>query len=91
MFFRLSSDEEEGNSEEEPDKKKEGEGEEEEEQDVDEEAEMDKKLAELKAEEVAELKRYDTKLVRITVFFLLRIFKKILPPFVAGRVSFKFQ
>lgn len=66
LFFSLSSDEEEGNSDEEPDKKtqKEEEGGED-----DDEEEMERKLAELKAEEVSELKRY----VRITVFFLLWI------------------
>lgn len=47
MDFSLSSDE----GEEEPDKKEEEEAE-------DEEEEMERKLAELKAEEVAELKRY---------------------------------
>ncbi|KAI3368731.1 hypothetical protein L3Q82_025716 [Scortum barcoo] len=52
--INLSSDEEEGNSEEEPDKK--GEDEEEE--------EMERKLAELKAEEVAELKRKKKKLLK---------------------------
>lgn len=60
FVFSLSSDEEEGNSEEEPDvKKKEEEEDKEEKEDDDEEEEMEMKLAELKAEEVAELKRYD--------------------------------
>ena len=48
--FSLSSDEEK-----EPDERKEKQGQEEEEE---EEEEMERKLAELKAEEVAELKRY---------------------------------
>lgn len=48
LSFSLSSDEEENNSEEEPDNKRE----------EDEEEEMERKLTELKAEEVAELKRY---------------------------------
>lgn len=52
FVFSLSTDEEE----EDQDKEKKKEEEEEE----DEEEEMEKKLAELKAEEVAELKRYDT-------------------------------
>lgn len=64
----MSSDEEKGDFEDEPEKKKKKEGEEEEEED--EEKEMENKLAELKAEEVSELKRYDTKLFRITIFFL---------------------
>ncbi|XP_070765007.1 pre-rRNA 2'-O-ribose RNA methyltransferase FTSJ3 isoform X2 [Enoplosus armatus] len=54
----LNSDEDGGNSEEEPDKKKR------EEEEEDEEAEMDKKLAELKAEELAELKRKKRKLLK---------------------------
>ncbi|CAJ1060680.1 pre-rRNA 2'-O-ribose RNA methyltransferase FTSJ3 [Xyrichtys novacula] len=59
--INLSTDEEEGNSEEEPEvKKKEGEEAEEE----DEEEEMERKLAELKAEEVAELKRKKRKLLK---------------------------
>ncbi|XP_070765006.1 pre-rRNA 2'-O-ribose RNA methyltransferase FTSJ3 isoform X1 [Enoplosus armatus] len=56
--LNLSSDEDGGNSEEEPDKKKR------EEEEEDEEAEMDKKLAELKAEELAELKRKKRKLLK---------------------------
>ncbi|XP_018528720.1 pre-rRNA 2'-O-ribose RNA methyltransferase FTSJ3 [Lates calcarifer] len=61
----LSSDEEEGNSEEEPDvKKKEEEEDKEEKEDDDEEEEMEMKLAELKAEEVAELKRKKRKLLK---------------------------
>ncbi|GAA6214134.1 pre-rRNA processing protein FTSJ3 [Lates japonicus] len=59
----LSSDEEEGNSEEEPDMKKKEEDKEEKEDD-DEEEEMEMKLAELKAEEVAELKRKKRKLLK---------------------------
>uniref|UniRef100_A0A8C4P172 pre-rRNA processing protein FTSJ3 n=1 Tax=Dicentrarchus labrax TaxID=13489 RepID=A0A8C4P172_DICLA len=59
LLFRLSSDEEGGNSDEEPDKKKAAQQEEE-----DEEAEMETKLAELKAEEVAELKRKKRKLLK---------------------------
>ncbi|XP_042340099.1 pre-rRNA 2'-O-ribose RNA methyltransferase FTSJ3 isoform X2 [Plectropomus leopardus] len=59
--INLSSDEEKGDSDEEPEKKKQAEGEEEEE---DEEEEMVKKLAELKAEEVAELKRKKRKLLK---------------------------
>ncbi|XP_026161232.1 pre-rRNA 2'-O-ribose RNA methyltransferase FTSJ3 isoform X2 [Mastacembelus armatus] len=55
----LSSDEEESNSEEEQDKKMTKEEEEE-----DEEEEMERKLAELKAEEVAELKRKKRKLLK---------------------------
>uniref|UniRef100_A0A8C4IXY5 pre-rRNA processing protein FTSJ3 n=1 Tax=Dicentrarchus labrax TaxID=13489 RepID=A0A8C4IXY5_DICLA len=57
--IKLSSDEEGGNSDEEPDKKKAAQQEEE-----DEEAEMETKLAELKAEEVAELKRKKRKLLK---------------------------
>nr|XP_046248396.1 pre-rRNA 2'-O-ribose RNA methyltransferase FTSJ3 [Scatophagus argus] len=57
--INLSSDEEEGGSEDEADHKKEQKQEEE-----DEEAEMEKKLAELKAEEVAELKRKKRKLLK---------------------------
>ncbi|XP_068563516.1 pre-rRNA 2'-O-ribose RNA methyltransferase FTSJ3 [Cebidichthys violaceus] len=57
--INLSSDEEKEDLEEEPDKKKK-EGEEEE----DDEEEMEKKLAELKAEEVAELKRKKRKLLK---------------------------
>uniref|UniRef100_A0A4W6FBB7 pre-rRNA processing protein FTSJ3 n=1 Tax=Lates calcarifer TaxID=8187 RepID=A0A4W6FBB7_LATCA len=61
----ISSDEEEGNSEEEPDvKKKEEEEDKEEKEDDDEEEEMEMKLAELKAEEVAELKRKKRKLLK---------------------------
>ncbi|XP_038571727.1 pre-rRNA 2'-O-ribose RNA methyltransferase FTSJ3 [Micropterus salmoides] len=56
--INLSSDEEQDNSEEEPEKKKKAEEEE------DEEAEMENKLAELKAEEVAELKRKKKKLLK---------------------------
>uniref|UniRef100_A0A8C3AVT9 pre-rRNA processing protein FTSJ3 n=1 Tax=Cyclopterus lumpus TaxID=8103 RepID=A0A8C3AVT9_CYCLU len=59
--INLSSDEEKGGFEDEPDKKKKKEGEEEEE---DEEKEMEKKLAELKAEEVSELKRKKKKLLK---------------------------
>ncbi|KAM6938063.1 pre-rRNA 2'-O-ribose RNA methyltransferase FTSJ3 [Lycodopsis pacificus] len=59
--INLSSDEEKEDSEEEPDKKKKKAGEEEEEDD---EEEMEKKLAELKAEEVAELKRKKRKLLK---------------------------
>uniref|UniRef100_A0A3Q3L8G0 pre-rRNA processing protein FTSJ3 n=1 Tax=Mastacembelus armatus TaxID=205130 RepID=A0A3Q3L8G0_9TELE len=55
----ISSDEEESNSEEEQDKKMTKEEEEE-----DEEEEMERKLAELKAEEVAELKRKKRKLLK---------------------------
>uniref|UniRef100_A0A8C4IYI4 pre-rRNA processing protein FTSJ3 n=1 Tax=Dicentrarchus labrax TaxID=13489 RepID=A0A8C4IYI4_DICLA len=55
----INSDEEGGNSDEEPDKKKAAQQEEE-----DEEAEMETKLAELKAEEVAELKRKKRKLLK---------------------------
>uniref|UniRef100_A0A8C9WY41 pre-rRNA processing protein FTSJ3 n=1 Tax=Sander lucioperca TaxID=283035 RepID=A0A8C9WY41_SANLU len=58
--INLSSDEEKGASEDEPDKKKEKQGGEED----DEEEEMEKKLAELKAEEVAELKRKKRKLLK---------------------------
>lgn len=59
-IFSLSSDEEED----EPDMKEEKEEREEEEEDDDnEEEEMERKLAELKAEEVAELKRYATGLL----------------------------
>lgn len=57
MFFSLSSGEEGDNSEAETDKKNKRE---EKEDDDDEEEEMDKKLAELKAEEVADLKRLDS-------------------------------
>uniref|UniRef100_A0A8C3B188 pre-rRNA processing protein FTSJ3 n=1 Tax=Cyclopterus lumpus TaxID=8103 RepID=A0A8C3B188_CYCLU len=57
----INSDEEKGGFEDEPDKKKKKEGEEEEE---DEEKEMEKKLAELKAEEVSELKRKKKKLLK---------------------------
>lgn len=57
--INLSSDEEESNSEGETDKKKEGEDD-----DDDEEEEMEMKLAELKAEEVAELKRKKRKLLK---------------------------
>ncbi|XP_023255859.1 pre-rRNA processing protein FTSJ3 [Seriola lalandi dorsalis] len=61
--INLSSDEDGSNSEEEPDKKKvEGEGEEE--MDADEEEEMERKLAEMKAEEVADLKRKKRKLLK---------------------------
>lgn len=55
IVFSLSSDEEGSNSEEEAGKKED----EEEEGEDNEEEEMVKKLAELKAEEVAELKRYE--------------------------------
>ncbi|KAM7387889.1 hypothetical protein PAMP_024100 [Pampus punctatissimus] len=57
--INLSSDEEESHSEGEPDKKKE-----EDDDDDNEEEEMEKKLAELKAEEVAELKRKKRKLLK---------------------------
>ncbi|KAL7397540.1 hypothetical protein ABVT39_023670 [Epinephelus coioides] len=61
----LSSDEEKAESEEEPDKKTEEEEEKEEgKEEDDEEEEMVKKLAELKAEEVAELKRKKRKLLK---------------------------
>ncbi|XP_049911393.1 pre-rRNA 2'-O-ribose RNA methyltransferase FTSJ3 isoform X2 [Epinephelus moara] len=61
----LSSDEEKAESEEEPDKKTEEEEEKEEGKEEDgEEEEMVKKLAELKAEEVAELKRKKRKLLK---------------------------
>ena len=60
FFFSSLSSDEEAADEEEPDKKK---NEEEEEEEENEEEEMEKKLAELKAEEVAELKRYDTGLL----------------------------
>ncbi|XP_059197219.1 pre-rRNA 2'-O-ribose RNA methyltransferase FTSJ3 [Centropristis striata] len=65
--INLSSDEEKGDSDEEPDKKKkkeEVEEENEEDDDEKEEEEMDKKLAELKAEEVADLKRKKRKLLK---------------------------
>lgn len=55
IVFSLSSDEEGSDSEEEAGKKED----EEEEGEDNEEEEMVKKLAELKAEEVAELKRYE--------------------------------
>uniref|UniRef100_A0A673A0U3 FtsJ RNA 2'-O-methyltransferase 3 n=1 Tax=Sphaeramia orbicularis TaxID=375764 RepID=A0A673A0U3_9TELE len=58
----LSSDEE--NSDEDQDKKKEEQQQEEEEEEGEEEEEMEKKLAELKAEEVAELKRKKRKLLK---------------------------
>ncbi|XP_031720073.1 pre-rRNA 2'-O-ribose RNA methyltransferase FTSJ3 [Anarrhichthys ocellatus] len=58
--INLSSDEEKEDLEEEPDKKKKKAGEEE----SDDEEEMEKKLAELKAEEVAELKRKKKKLLK---------------------------
>uniref|UniRef100_A0A7N6B4T6 pre-rRNA processing protein FTSJ3 n=1 Tax=Anabas testudineus TaxID=64144 RepID=A0A7N6B4T6_ANATE len=58
LSFSLSSDEEEeSNSEEEPEKKKE-------EEEEDEEEDMERKLAALKAEEVAELKRKKRKLLK---------------------------
>lgn len=60
--INLSSDEEKGDFEDEPEKKKKKEGEEEEEED--EEKEMENKLAELKAEEVSELKRKKKKLLK---------------------------
>ncbi|XP_069378055.1 pre-rRNA 2'-O-ribose RNA methyltransferase FTSJ3 isoform X1 [Paralichthys olivaceus] len=59
----LSSDEDKSHSDDEPDKKKEKK-EEEEDDDENEEEELEKKLAELKAEEVADLKRKKKKLLK---------------------------
>lgn len=66
----MSSDEEGNNSEAEADQKKEEKDEEKKEDDDDDDDEkIDKKLAELKAEEVAELKRYKSCFTFFSTFF----------------------